>query len=75
VRGSTTRSCTKGADQHVVTLLGYLRALAGDPDRAIEPAEGSALGRTGVKLGVMLGTVGEAIDNSGLGRLSRRRVT
>ncbi|MBE2319563.1 hypothetical protein DVA67_026585 [Solirubrobacter sp. CPCC 204708] len=50
-------------------------ALAQDPDRAIEPAEDGALGRAGAKLGVALGTVGEALDQSPLGRLARRRAT
>ena len=46
-------------------------AMAADPDRAIEPAEDGTLGRAGAKIGVALGTVGEAIDN----RLARRRST
>jgi hypothetical protein len=52
-----------------------VKRLAADPDAAIEPADGSALGRAGVKLGVTVGTVGEAIDNSPIGRLARRRAT
>jgi hypothetical protein len=50
-------------------------AIAADPDAAIVPADGSALGRAGAKLGVTVGTVGEAIDNSPIGRLARRRAT
>jgi hypothetical protein len=46
-------------------------AMAADPDRAIEPADDGALGRAGTKVGVALGTVGEAIDD----RLARRRST
>lgn len=50
-------------------------AMAADPERAIEPADDGALGRAGAKLGVALGTVGEAIDQSALGQLARRRST
>ena len=50
-------------------------ALAADPDGAIEPAEGSMLGRAGRGLGSAVGTVGEAIDGSVLGRAARRRAT
>ena len=49
--------------------------MAADPDAAIEPADGSAFGRAGAKLGAAVGTVGEAIDNSALSRLARRRAT
>ena len=38
-------------------------AMAADPERAIEPADDGTLGRAGAKIGVALGTVGEAIDN------------
>jgi len=48
-------------------------ALAADPDGAIEPAERSLLGRAGRGLGSAVGTVGEAIDGSSLGRVARRR--
>jgi len=95
--------------QHVVTLLGYLAALArtrgdatlaawheewerrlraledrgraaaaamaADPADAIAPADEGTLGRAGAKLGAAVGTVGEAIDSSRLGRLARRRAT
>ncbi len=50
-------------------------ALGSDPGGAIAPADGSSLGRAGAKLGAVAGTVGEAIDNSPVGRLSRRRPT
>ena len=54
---------------------GLVKAMAADPDTAVEPADGSALGRAGTKLGVTVGTLGEAIDNSPIGRLARRRAT
>lgn len=50
-------------------------ALGADPDGAILPADEGRAGRAGVKLGVALGTIGEAIDNSPVGRLVRRRAT
>ena len=50
-------------------------ALGSDPEGAITPADESPMGRTGVRVGVAFGTIGEAIDNSPLGRLARRRVT
>ena len=46
-------------------------AMAGDPEGAIAPADESALGRAGAKLGAAVGTLGEAIDS----RLARRRTT
>ncbi len=48
-----------------------MTAMAADPERAIEPADDGTLGRAGAKIGVALGTVGEAIDN----RVARRRST
>lgn len=42
------------------------------PEAAIEPAEPSALGRAGHSLASGLGTLGEAIDSSPLGRAARR---
>ena len=48
-------------------------ALAADPDGAIEPADRSVLGRAGRNLGNAVGTVGEAIDGSVVGRAARRR--
>ena len=49
--------------------------MAADPDAAIAPADDSSVGRAGAKLGLAVGTVGEAFDNSALGRLARRRAT
>jgi hypothetical protein len=50
-------------------------ALAADPEAAIAPADGGTLGRAGAKLGAAVGTLGEAIDSSRVGRLARRRAT
>jgi|tagenome__1003787_1003787.scaffolds.fasta_scaffold20732760_2 hypothetical protein len=50
-------------------------ALAADPDAAIAPADDGSLGRAGARLGAAVGTVGEAIDNSRLGGVARRRAT
>jgi hypothetical protein len=47
-------------------------AQADDPDGAIEPAEPSTLGRAGHSVAHGLGTLGEAIDASSLGRRFRR---
>jgi hypothetical protein len=44
-----------------------------EPERAVEPAEDSKLGRAGHSLAAGLGTLGEAIDGSALGRVARRR--
>src|SRR4051812_38700027 len=52
-----------------------VKALAHDPEGAIAPADEGALGRAGAKLGAAVGTVGEAIDGSALGRMARRRGT
>jgi hypothetical protein len=46
--------------------------LAGDPDAAIAPADGGPLGQAGLRLGVAMGSLGEAIDSSPLGRFARR---
>jgi hypothetical protein len=43
------------------------------PERAVQPADDSRLGRAGHSLAAGLGTVGEAIDASVLGRAVRRR--
>jgi hypothetical protein len=55
---------------------GLIRAAAAaegaDPERAIEPAETSALGRAGHSIASGLGTIGEAIDGSRVGRAARR---
>ncbi len=50
-------------------------ALGSDPEGAITPADEGPAGRTGGRWGGAVGTIGEAIDNSPLGRLARRRVT
>jgi Scaffold domain len=47
-------------------------AQGGDPARAIEPAETGKLGRAGHSLAAGLGTLGEAIDGSPIGRAARR---
>jgi hypothetical protein len=50
-------------------------ALGADPQAAIAPAEGGPAGRAGARVGAVFGTIGEAIDNSPVGRLARRRAT
>ncbi|WP_037499916.1 hypothetical protein [Solirubrobacter soli] len=50
-------------------------AMGRDPEAAIAPADDGRAGRAGARLGVAFGTVGEAIDNSPIGRLARRRAT
>ncbi len=47
-------------------------ALGRDPDDAILPTADSALGRAGRGIGNAVGTVGEAIDGSAIGRMARR---
>ena len=47
-------------------------AEAGDPGRAIEPADPSAAGRAGTRVAIAIGTAGEAFDASPLGRVARR---
>jgi len=47
-------------------------ALADDPDDAIRPAESSLLGRAGHGAATALGTVGEAIDGSPVGKAARK---
>jgi hypothetical protein len=47
-------------------------AQGSDPARAIEPAEAGKLGRAGQSIAVGLGTLGEAIDGSPIGRAARR---
>jgi len=47
-------------------------ALAGDPGAAVEPASPTALGRAGHGVASGLGTLGEAIDGSVVGRVARR---
>ena len=47
-------------------------ALADDPDDAVQPAEGSILGRAGHTAANALGTVGEALDGSPIGAAARK---
>jgi hypothetical protein len=47
-------------------------ATADDPDAAIEPAVPGPVGRAGHKLAEAIGTVGETVDNSPLGRAVTR---
>jgi hypothetical protein len=47
-------------------------ALGADPDAAIEPADNGRLGRAGHSLAASLGTLGEALDGSVVGRATRR---
>ena len=47
-------------------------ALADDPDDAVQPAERSILGRAGHTAATTLGTVGEAIDGSPIGKVARK---
>jgi hypothetical protein len=47
-------------------------AIADDPDDAIRPADGSILGRAGHTAATALGTVGEAIDGSPIGKAARK---
>jgi hypothetical protein len=46
--------------------------MAGDPDAAIAPADGGPLGQAGLRIGVAMGSLGEAIDSSPIGRFARR---
>jgi hypothetical protein len=50
-------------------------AMGADPDDATAPADEGHVGRAGARLGAAVGTVGEAIDASPVGRLARRRGT
>jgi hypothetical protein len=47
-------------------------SLAGDPDDAIRPADESPLGRAGHTVANGMGTLGEAIDGSPVGRAARK---
>jgi hypothetical protein len=47
-------------------------ALADDPEDAVQPAEASTLGRAGHGAANAMGTVGEAIDGSPVGRAARK---
>ena len=46
-------------------------ALAEDPGAAVEPASATPLGRAGHGVASGLGTLGEAIDGSHIGRAAR----
>jgi hypothetical protein len=46
-------------------------SLADDPEAAIAPADDGPLGQAGQRLGAAIGTLGEAIDQSPLGRFAR----
>jgi hypothetical protein len=59
--------------EHEAAALAAVVALAEDPAAAIEPAEDSKTGRAGHGLANALGTLGERIDGSALGRAARRR--
>jgi hypothetical protein len=48
-------------------------AMGADPESAIAPADQGRFGRAGARLVVAIGTAGEAIDHSPIGRLARRR--
>ena len=50
-------------------------AMGVDPEAATAPADDGTLGRVGARFGAAVGTLGEAIDSSPLGRLARRRTT
>ncbi len=50
-------------------------AMGTDPEDAIAPADDGRAGRAGARIGAVVGTVGEAIDASPIGRLARRRTT
>ena len=54
-------------------VMATVVAMAEDPDDAILPASQSAAGRAGHGLANALGTLGEAIDGSAVGRAARKR--
>jgi hypothetical protein len=47
-------------------------SLADDPEAAVAPADGGPLGQAGLRVGVVMGSLGEAIDSSPIGRFARR---
>jgi hypothetical protein len=53
-------------------VMATVVALAEDPDGAIEPASPTLAGRAGHSVAAGLGTLGEAIDASAVGRAARR---
>jgi len=48
-------------------------AMAADPEAAVAPADDGPLGRAGQRVGIAMGTLGEAIDQSRVGRFARGR--
>jgi hypothetical protein len=66
----------RGWEERLVELELEARAAAiaegADPDRAIEPAEPGSLGRAGHAVANGLGTLGEALDGSTVGRAARK---
>jgi hypothetical protein len=54
-------------------VMATVIALAEDPAAAVEPASPTAVGRAGHSVAAGLGTLGEAIDGSAIGRAARRR--
>jgi hypothetical protein len=77
-RGDTDLAAwLRGWEGRLRELEGAARAVAvaegRTPERAVQPADDSRLGRAGHSLAAGLGTVGEAIDASVLGRAVRRR--
>jgi len=66
-RGWETR--LRGIEDHA---RGLAVAEGREPDRAIEPAGSGSLGRAGHAVANGLGTLGEAIDGSAVGRAARK---
>jgi hypothetical protein len=57
---------------HSRAVADAVLALAGSPEEAIAPADGSPAGRAGAGLADAIGTFGEAFDASLAGRVARR---
>jgi hypothetical protein len=53
-------------------VMATVVAMASDPDDAVLPASQTAAGRAGHGLANALGTLGEAIDGSAVGRAARK---
>ena len=49
-----------------------MRSIAAEPAGAVLPADQSALGRAGHQVAAAVGSAGEAIDSSPVGRAARR---
>jgi hypothetical protein len=66
----------RGWQERLEGVEGEARAAAAamghDPEGAVRPADPSRIGRAGHGVAAGLGTLGEAIDNSSLGRVARR---